>query len=88
VANSPNLELTPNSDSSVEYLFNSNLLKIKPQDRLIEERFFGKSYLTTQKETKFYKFYKTRLLTVDHRLILPSRVHIRFLVTSNDVLHS
>jgi len=29
-----------------------------------------------------------RLLEVDNQLILPRNTHIRFLVTSNDVLHS
>jgi len=29
-----------------------------------------------------------RLLEVDQRLVLPRRTHIRFLVTSTDVLHS
>jgi len=31
---------------------------------------------------------ETRLLEVDHKLVLPSEVHVRLLVTSADVLHS
>ena len=29
-----------------------------------------------------------RLLEVDHPLVLPTRTHIRLLITSNDVIHS
>jgi heme/copper-type cytochrome/quinol oxidase subunit 2 len=29
-----------------------------------------------------------RLLEVDHRVVLPTRTHIRLLITSSDVIHS
>ena len=71
------------SDTNIEQNAQYKALLEETQVKPIEKTF--DSYMI---ETNDLEFGELRLLEVDNRVIVPTFTHIRFLITSSDVLHS